>query len=116
MENADKSDGKNDKWGKGVFVDSKSKPHTPFRSLPVMMAILAAVLDILLLLLRAHFNRNDDQDRALASMRDAQTKLADLATAFETQVRYSAYPQAEVDLLQDTLDSERKKNEPSSHL
>ena len=54
-----------------------------------MTAIILVALQILLLLLRAHFNRDDDDhDKAMKAIREAQAKLAEVAAAFETKVRY----------------------------
>jgi hypothetical protein len=78
-----------------------------------MMAITTLILQICLLLLRAHFNRNTDTERSIASLKEAQGKLADLAAEFETKLRYSSPPQAQIDHLQDLMDEEIKNEDES---
>jgi hypothetical protein len=77
-----------------------------------MNGIVLVALHILLLLLRAHFNRNDDHQKAMKAIKEAQSKLADLATAFESKIRYSSPSKADVDRVQDSMDEERMRNEP----
>jgi hypothetical protein len=77
-----------------------------------MSGIVFVAFQILLLLLRAHFNRNDDYEKSMEAIRNAQRKLAELATAFEAKIRYSSPPRAEVDRIQDSMDEERKRYEP----
>lgn len=79
-----------------------------------MTAIIVAALQILLLLLRAHFSRDSDHDKAMEAIREAQSKLAHLGTDFEMKIRYSAPPKADVDRVQDSMDEERNGN-ASSH-
>jgi hypothetical protein len=74
-----------------------------------MTGILLVALQILLLLLRAHFNKDEDHDKAMASIKEAQAKLFDLATAFENKVRYEPPPKTQVDQLEEALDRDRKK-------
>ena len=77
-----------------------------------MSAIILAVLQMLVLLLRAHFNRNDDHEKAMKAIRKAQAKLAEVAEAFETKVRYSSPNIETISIVQDSMDVERKINEP----
>lgn len=76
-----------------------------------MSGIVLVALHILLLLLRAHFNRNDDHEKAMEAIREAQSKLAELAAVFESKIRYSSPAKADVDRVQDSMDEDRKKNE-----
>lgn len=80
-----------------------------------MTAIVLAVLQIFLLLLRAHFNKDEDAERALANIKEAQGKLSELATAFEQKIRYSSPPQEAVDRVEDLLDADRKTHETHSN-
>ena len=76
-----------------------------------MGAIVLVILQIFLLLLKAHFNRSDDQEKAMQAVREAQEKLAGLAEAFEEKIRYSNPTQGEVEKVEDQMDQERAKNE-----
>lgn len=76
-----------------------------------MAAIILASLQILLLLLKAHYTRNDDQEKSLELLQVAQAKLDSLAEVVEQKIRYSSPKEALVDTLQDSLDSDRKQNE-----
>ncbi len=73
-----------------------------------MAAIILAALQILLLLLRAHFSKNDDQEKTLAHLRSAQATLDAVANQFETQMRYEAPKQDRVDKVQDKLDEDKR--------
>ena len=75
----------------------------------MMGAIMLAVLNILLLLLRAHFSQNSDQEKAMNAIRAAQAKLSDLAAQFEQKIRFTSPPESGVEHIQDGLDEERKK-------
>jgi type II secretory pathway component PulM len=72
-----------------------------------MAAIILVVLQIFLLLLKAHYTRHDDQEQAMEHMRAAQAKLDELAESFEQKLRYSL-PNAEgIDYVEDALDKEK---------
>jgi hypothetical protein len=107
MEISNKSDNQNDNWRKSFRISSSGSSR-------IMMAITTLILQICLLLLRAHFNRNTDTERSIASLKEAQSKLAALAAEFETKLRYSAPSQTQIDHLQDLMDEEIKKNEDES--
>src|SRR4051812_1106303 len=111
MDNTDKPDRKDDNRISSVRISSKFQAWKYSRYFKIMTTIFLAALQILLLLLKAHFNREDDQEKAMKAIREAQTMLADLATAFETKIRYSAPAQSQIDHLQDVMDKERKRNE-----
>jgi hypothetical protein len=53
--------------------------------------------------------------KAMDAIKEAQSKLADLATAFETKIQYAAPAKVEVDRVQDSMDEERKRNEVPQH-
>jgi hypothetical protein len=91
--------------------DDNRRPRVrlPAQWFKIMSGIVLVVLQILLLLLRGHFNRNNDHEKAIEAIKEAQSKLADLATAFETKIRYSASPKVELDRVQDSMDEERKE-------
>ena len=76
-----------------------------------MTAIILAVLQIFLLLLKAHFNREDDQEKAVQAVREAQSKLSELAEKFEERVRYTNPSLEQVDKVQDQMDQERTRND-----
>src|SRR3954468_22795048 len=78
-----------------------SEPWKLSRYFKIMTGIIFVALQILLLLLRAHFNRNNDHNKAMEAIREAQGKLAELAAVFETQLRYSAPSVESVNHLQD---------------
>src|SRR4051812_41522870 len=101
LESPDRSNDKNDHGWKSLRISRAKFTRT-------MTAILLSVLQILLLLLRAHYNRNDEQEKALEHLKAAQSKLNDLAEAFEQKLRYSALKPELVDALQDEIDQERR--------
>ena len=69
-----------------------------------MTAIILAVLQILLLLLKAYFSKDDDRDRAWKHVQDAQAKLNAIAQSFEDKNRYSKTDPAKMDQFQDAID------------
>src|SRR3569832_118970 len=77
-------------------INSKST-GSRFRS---MTAIILAVLQILLLLLKAYFSKDDDRDRAWKHVQDAQAKLNAIAQSFEDKNRYSKPDPAKKDQFQ----------------
>ena len=80
-----------------------------------MAAIILAVLQIFLLLLKAHYTRNNDQEQAIEHLRAAQAKLDELAQSFEQKIRYSSPKPEWIDDLEDSMDKDRKDNEPPPH-
>jgi hypothetical protein len=115
VENNGKSDNKNDDRFSSICFPSHFNRRNISRYARVMAAIVLAALQILLLLLKAHFNRNEDQERAIASIKEAQAKLDELASSFEIKLRYSSPSKEEVDRVQDLLDRDRKCHESSPH-
>jgi len=77
-----------------------------------MTGILAIVLQIILLLLRAYFSKEDEHEKALVHIKEAQEKLETLATAFEQKIRYSAPKDTETNHLQDLINEEEHIHEP----
>lgn len=80
-----------------------------------MVALLLTALQILLLLLKAHFSKDTDNNQALKHIGEAQAKLNEIAQALEGRVRYLAPPPSEIDQLQDFMDRERKNHDLTSH-
>lgn len=74
-----------------------------------MAAIILAALQILLLLLKAHFSKDENHEKAMDAIREAQGKLNDVAMQFEQRIRFSAPPHEQVDRVQDLLDKDRNK-------
>jgi hypothetical protein len=72
-----------------------------------MTGILLAVLQIFLLLLRAHFSKESSREKAINSIRQAQSKLDEIADQFELKLRYSAPSVEQVHQLQDLLDKDK---------
>jgi hypothetical protein len=100
MEDKNKSNDKNDDWVSRIRISTQC--------FKIMSGIIFVALQILFLLLRAYFSRNDDYEKSMEAIRNAQRELADLATDFETKIRYPSPPKAEVDRIQDSMDEERK--------
>jgi exonuclease VII small subunit len=75
-----------------------------------MAAIALAVLQILLLLLKAYFAKDQDKERVIEHLKAAQAALDSVASQFETAIRYS-HPKSElVDQVQDQLDEDIKNH------
>src|SRR4051812_16710950 len=107
MENKRKSNRKNDNW-----VSSLRVTTSPLnRYSKIMSAMILVALQILLLLLKAHFTKDDDVDKAMEAIKQAQGKLAEIAEQLESKVRYSTPPQAQIDHIQDKLDQERNTHD-----
>ena len=75
-----------------------------------MIALLLTALQILLLLLKAHFSKDGSNEEALKHIQEAQGKLDVIATSFEEKLRYSNINQMQVDHIQDVMDKEKKDN------
>ncbi len=81
-----------------------------------MVAIILAALQIFLLLLRAHFSKDEDNEVARKHIEAAQAKLNEVAETFEEKIRYSAINPPEMDQFQDAIDKARdmEKNDAIS--
>src|SRR5689334_17540312 len=112
MDRSNKTDNKNDNRISRVRFPTS---FVRWKYVKIMSGIVLVALQILLLLLKAHFNKESDSEKAVTAIREAQMKLAELATKFETKVRYGAPSEASVDRLENTLDAERKANEAHNH-
>jgi len=75
-----------------------------------MKAILLAALQIFLLLLKAYFSRNDNNQEYRDHLAKAQAELDKIAEIFEQKLRFSNIPPQEVENLQKQLDQEEGKH------
>jgi hypothetical protein len=75
-----------------------------------MKAILLAALQIFLLLLKAHFSRNDESQEYREHLAKAQEELDKIAVQFEQKLRFSNIHPQEVENLQKQLDAEEGKH------
>jgi hypothetical protein len=73
-----------------------------------MSGIILVALQILLLLLKAHFNKDSSQEKAIENIREAQSKLNEIAEKIELKLRYSAPPPEQIHHLQEILDKDKK--------
>ena len=72
-----------------------------------MIAIIVTALQILLLLLRAHFSKENESGEEKRLLDEAQAKLSKVAESFEQKMRYSKNSAKGIDSVQDHLDRER---------
>jgi hypothetical protein len=80
-----------------------------------MIAIILTALQILLLLLKAHFSKDGDEAKTREHLEKAQAALDAIAAKFELQNRYSNIDPAKMDAFQDTMDKDKKDNVSTSH-
>ena len=80
-----------------------------------MWAILALVLHIFLLLLKAHFAKETDASPARRSLEEAQLRFTEAAQSLELKLRYEHSKPTEMDQFQDAIDQERCNHETPPH-
>ena len=108
VEKSNGTNRENDNWRKSLCLSTRKYSR-------IMAAIILAILQIFLLFLKAHYTKKNNQEQALEHLRAAQAILSELATAFEEKIRYSS-PQSDlIDQLEDSMDSERKNHDLTSH-
>jgi len=72
-----------------------------------MVALLLVAFQILLLLLKAYFSKNDEKTRELKQIEDEQANLNNAAEKAEENIRYSPSDPALMDQFQDAVDKDR---------
>ncbi len=72
-----------------------------------MVALLLVAFQILLLLLKAYFSKNDERALELKRVADEQAKLNDSAEKAEEAIRYSPSDPALMDQFEDAVDKDR---------
>jgi hypothetical protein len=103
LEHANEAKSKNDNRRASLPVSSRKYSR-------VMAAIALAVLQILLLLLKAYFAKDQDKERVIEHLRAAQAALDSVASQFERAIRY-LHPKSElVDQIQDQLDEDKNNH------
>ncbi len=71
-----------------------------------MIPLIVTALQILLLLLRAHFSKDEDAEKARAHITEAQAMLSEVAAEFEAKTRFNTIDPKAMDQFQDTLDKD----------
>ena len=90
-------------------------PQTSVWIIRAVAAIILAVLQIFLLLLKAHFSKDEDNEAARKHTEAAQAKLNEVAETFEEKIRYSEINPHQMDQFQDDIDKEIKNHDSTSH-
>jgi len=87
-----------------------------------MVALLLVSFQILLLLLKAYFTKNDDNQIELKRVEEEQSQLNAAAEKAEQENRYSVTDPAMMDQFQDSIDKDRfdattqpKREGPTAH-
>jgi hypothetical protein len=83
------------------------QPEAAKRILRPMVALLLVSFQILLLLLKAYFSKQDDKETELKRIADEQAKLNVAAEKVEESNRYSENNPAFMDQFQDAIDKDR---------
>lgn len=100
--------GKSDRANRKINYGWKGLCITIHKKSSTMVAVILAVLQITLLVLRAYFTRNDENSKSFEHLKAAQAQLDAVAREFLIQVRYTKHKPTLIDQVQDALDEDQK--------